>query len=162
MKPNKRQQKADDDDGIVQWLTARSGWFFGMAGGLVIVFHAAVIASLFVGGFALAYSRYSLIQQDHYQSGRLSSSPFSHVLFGTSLLTLTLPNDLSAYVGRMYHVDCGSAPAHTIVIEPGSAASWLNNGARTATCLLQGGGFSFRVISSTGIRLVDPRNVSFT
>ena len=130
----------------------------------MLLFHAAVIAALVLGAFALVYANYSLTQTTHYQSGRLDSTPLAHVLGGSTPVVLTMPKDLSSYVGKMYHVDCAGGAAHTVVIEPGSAATWTvgTPNVRTATCLAVGGGFSFRVTSSSGIRLIDPRDVSFT
>ncbi len=146
------------------WCVKRSGWFYGLVGGIVLLFHAAVIAALVVGSLGFMYANYSLTQSTHYQSRRLEAHPLAHVIAGTTPVVLTLPNDLSPYVGKLYHVDCASAASHTVVIEPGSAATWTVGvpNIRTATCLAAGGGFSFRVISSTGIRLIDPQSVSFT
>jgi hypothetical protein len=161
------KNSGDDDEpatGGLSWCFQRSGWFFGFAGGVVALFHAAVIAALIVAALAYVHADYSLTQVNHYQNGRLECSPLAHVMGGTTPLVLTLPNDLSAYVGRVYQVDCVSALAHTVVIEPGSAATWTAGtpNIRTATCLSAGGGFGFRVVSATGIRLIDPRDVSFT
>ncbi len=162
MKTNKRTYRpaADDEDNAVSWLSARSGWFFGVAGGVSLLFHAAVIVALFLSGYAFAHSSYALTQKEYTQDAQLAATPFSHVILGAVPLSLTLPANLSPYIGKLYHVDCGSDQAHTVTIAPGST-SWLN-GSRVATCLGLGSGFSFRVISSTGIRLLDPRDISFT
>lgn len=156
----------------------RSGWFWTMSGGFGIIFLGMAIAGFAISILAFGRTTFFLEQTNYYRSSTMSSTPLSHVMFGGTAVILTLPSDLSDYVGKLYHVDCGSAAAHQVVIAPGyirrknffllkrgetkGLAAWTGGGARTATCTAQGGGFSFRVISPSGVRLIDPRNVVFT
>lgn len=97
-------------------------------------------------------------------SHNMFSDRLNHVLRGASAIQLTLPNDLSPYLGRHYTVDCDSAPAHSVVLSPGSLPTfWDGVAKRTATCTGgQGSGFSFRVVSSSRVRITEISGVTLS
>ncbi len=123
----------------------------------------SILASAGLSIAAIVLVSYPLNQRVYTTSTNFASTPFSHVAKGSIAVVLTMPNDLSDFLGRIYNFDCITAD-HTLVILPGTlVTTWTGvEGVRTATCLVAGAGFSFRVTSPSTVRLIDPINMSFT
>jgi len=154
----------DDDDLPGVWdCSRRSNWFKGLAGAAVLILLLILGASFGMAIWSTSTLVTMTTQQIHFVDGELGAATLNHVLTGTVPLSITLPNDLSPYMGKMYSIDCASAPAHKITIASGGLLSFWQGGAqRVATCGGAGAGFSFRVVSPSLIRLIDPRNVVFS
>lgn len=121
----------------------------------VIAISFAIVA-WFDASFSLNYSTYTV-------SGPIASSPASHLLAGSLVMSMSLPNNLADYVGKFYHIDCASLLAHSITIAPGTLPTTWDGTHRVATCTLgAGGGLSFRVISPGQVRIVGSTSVTFT
>lgn len=95
----------------------------------------------------------------------MQTSPHAHLLASTTgLITISLPNNLVEYVGKLYSVDCVTPFAHVIQIQAGTLTTTWDGTNRKATCnpLVSGAGFSFRVVTQSSIRIIDPRGVTFS
>lgn len=135
-------------------LSKRSLWFKSLIGfllALILVF--AVVAFGFsiynyigVGNF--------MTQGIYTQTQFFSPDHLNNVIQGTVPLTLSLPNDLSPYVGRTYHVDCLSA-SHQLQILIGSLPTTWNGAQKTITCTSAGDGFSFVVTTRSSVRVFE-------
>jgi hypothetical protein len=141
------------------WLLARLGWFYGLAS-----FVGALISLMAVVGFSLGittyiFANYPLTQNVVTLSTTMPSRPLNHVLAGANPVTYYMPNDLSAFVGALYSIDCLTLVGHQVIITPGPLDTNFISGNRTATCPTGGvggriEGFSFRVVSPSRLRII--------
>lgn len=128
----------------------RLGWFTSLFNGLLFSFAVFALAGSIV---AWSSASFAFSQVVYTQTGLvMRTGPANHVLAGSTIIQLALPNNLVEYVGASYVIDCATAPAHTVRIMPGSlVTTW--DGTNTVAHCVQGGGFRFRVISSSFVRL---------
>jgi hypothetical protein len=145
----------------------RSAWFYRLTGALGLVAIAFCVAGSIAAFFLLGTRGFLTLHTTYITSGNFGTSTAAHLVVGSTPLTITLPGDLSNMIGSVYHFDCLGGGAHTFVFGSGGA-SWTGvSGQKTASCLsvpiTPGGvGFSFRVLTATSVRLIDPRNVNFS
>jgi hypothetical protein len=143
----------------------RRSWAVNLVQALLLLLILAGVAGLGVAIAAYVASRAPVAQNTYTQDvPRLPADPLSHVAIGGSTpLTFTLPNDLSAYVGRTYNWDCvgplGLGVRHTIRIEAGPLPTrWVPLGTnatfRSASCTAGGGGMTWRVVTPQLVRIV--------
>lgn len=144
------------------WCAGRSNFFYGIVGAIVLLAVAFCVAGAITAFVLLGTRGFLTVQTTYITSGHLSTSTASHLVVGSTPLTITLPGDLSNMIGSVYHFDCLGGGAHTFVFGTGGA-SWTGvSGQKTATCTAALAGFSFRVLTATMVRLIDPRNVNFS
>jgi len=129
---------------------------------------AASILAVILAGIALGFSIWNYGEINHYSvptvlytSGVLNYSPYGIYLAGTGApQTMTLPNDLSPYVGKIYRVWSLSNQPHQVQIS--GVGSTFTGGGVTATFLGGiGDGFVFEVISKNFISVISSTNVNF-
>lgn len=159
----KQQQPGSKD----HWCVQRSAWFYRFIGAIGLLIAAFCVVGS-VTAFVLLGSRgFLTLQTTYITSTNFATSTAAHLVVGSTPLTITLPGDLSSMIGSVYHFDCLGGGAHAFVFGSGGA-SWTGvSGQKTATCLAVpitpgGTGFSFRVLTATNVRLIDPRNVNFS
>lgn len=99
--------KLDSDKNLAQCLIGTTLFFIGIT----------VAASIFTG---IAYHKadFPLTNLHYKSSGQLQTFPRGHSLDGSGApMAMTLPADLSSYVGREYSVCSTTAQPHTITID---------------------------------------------
>lgn len=145
----------------------RAQWWFNVGVAIMVVCGIAGIVGFSVSVAFANRTRDATTQQKYAVSHTMFARPLNHVLTGNAIVTLTLPNDLTAYIGSHYTVDCETGSAHQVVITSGPNPTFWDPVSmdRTATCT--GGassrsGFSFRVISKSHIRVTENSNVAFS
>jgi len=136
-------------------------WFHPLMVGIVFTMSVFAFVICF---FAWNQGAFASTQKVYTIGGAIQTSPMNHVL-GTSettgILAMTLPNNMLEYAGAIYDIDCPTPFAHTITIQAGPLPTTWDGTRRVATCSF-GGGFQFRVISSSAIRVVSATGVTFT
>lgn len=124
----------------------------------VLVIGAAVLAAV-----ALNYSLYSMRFRRYTASGAIDNNPFAIYLDAITPLAMTLPNDLSNYVGRTFTVVSQSAQAHTITLTAGTLTSTWDG---TNTIATFGGAIgdslTFHVFDRDKITVISNTNVVFS
>lgn len=145
----------------------RSQWWFNLGVALMVIGGICGVVAIAVAGAFAARAGDATTQQKYAVSHQMFARPLNHVLTGSAPVTLTLPNDLTAYIGSEYTIDCETGAAHEVVITAGGMPTfWEASGMlRTATCT--GGtsgrsGFSFRVVSPSHIRITEQSNMAFS
>jgi len=158
-----------EDTTTVHWCIKRIPWLTGLCGGFIFI-----LILLGVVGFGLAltaflYPIHIFRQELHTQDGPMAAFPLNHYCSSSNTaVDLTLPNDLTAYIGKMYSFDCDGVYAHTLAMLPGSlATSWTGTiGVRTVTCSTGGGGpspgITFLVVSSSRVRIIQSTGVTLS
>ena len=100
----------------------------------------------------------------HLASAELPPSPFVQFLAATGApLAMTLPNDLTPYLGKTYRIFSASAQPHTVTISAGTlATTW--DGVNTIATFggAKGDGFEFTVIAKDLVTVLPPKNVGFS
>ncbi len=100
-------------------------------------------------------------QPDIYTGSRDLRAPQQvKIIGGGAPLSITLPNDLSSFLGPIYSINCLTS-GHVLTISGGPLISAWMGSARNARCDAVGAGFLFQVYSPFQIRLIDPRNMTF-
>ena len=133
-----------------------------VVGTLVFVFVIA-IAAVVLSGIALNYALYGTRFQRYTTSGTILNSPFAVYLDNTSPLAMTLPNDLSNYVGRTFTVISQSAQPHTVTLSSGTLTpTWdgVNNIATFGGAI--GDGLTFHVFDRDKIAVTSNTNIVFS
>ena len=146
------------------WWSERAELFRNMGIGIIVL----ILLLTGVVGFVLSIISFlnaqSPLTQDTYMltgGGPLSATPLSHILQGAIPMAMTLPNDLSPFVGKTYNVDCITAGiVNTITILSGPVASSWDGTHKIATC--NTGGFTFKVSSASQVRVIQSINVVFS
>lgn len=143
----------------------RTAWWRNLVIALIFVCSLLGLIGFIVSWVSFTRSVDATSQVVYPVSKTMHARPLNHVLAGSGAVTLTLPNDLSPYVGRHYTIDCETGATHEVVITPGPLPTFWNAGDRTATCT--GGttmrsGFSFRVVSKSHVRVTESDNVAFS
>ena len=157
----KRLTSTTEEDSIFHFCQERKGWWCLQLDTLIILGALAGIAALIVGAIALSSVNSLGSQHVINSSGMLGPGVMGVYVTTASPTTLNLPRDLSAYVGKTYHVDFATNAAHKIEILPGGA-SWLPaSTALTASCTAANCGISFRIIAADKIRILSSINFSF-
>jgi hypothetical protein len=124
-------------------------------GGATVALITAVVAS--------NNASYSLSSQSYTSSGELNTTPYLHLLSSAGVLAMTLPGDLTPYLGKCYNVRSTTAVAHTITIQVGGfSATW--DGTSTIATLggAIGDGLAYCVIANNRISVVASTNVAFS
>lgn len=150
------------EESIFHFCQERKGWWCAQLDTLIILGALAGAAAIIIGSIALS-SVYSLGSQHVINtSGTIGPSVMGIYATTSSPITFNLPSDLTAYVGKTYHVDFATfALTHKIEILPGGA-SWLpSSTALTASCTAANCGISFRVVAADKIRVISSINFSF-
>ena len=135
----------------VAWCCpGRLGWFRPIIIAAVI---AMAIFSVVTSIVAYNVAKFSTSQSVYTLTGvTLATSTANHVMAGATVMQLNLPNNLVEYAGASYVVDCLTVPAHTLRILPGTLSTTWDGINKVAHCV-QGGGFRFRVVTSSFVRL---------
>ena len=94
----------------------------------------------------------------HTVSGNLRDGPFLQTLDATSPLAMTLPADLTPYVGRVYHVWSTSAIAHTIT----STVKWDGTNSVVTFGGAIGDGLVFAVVAPNRIVIETQINIALS
>lgn len=130
----------------------------------LILFSIVAVAALVVGAIALGFSTRDAQVTIHIKSQEIPISPFGHHLDGKGApLAMTLPNDLSNYIGITLNVYALDAQPHTITIDSGTLTStW--DGANTVATFggAIGDGITFRVLSKNMITVQFTKNIVFS
>lgn len=146
----------------------RAQWWFNLGVALMVLGGLLGLAGIVVAAVFAGRSLDATSQQRYGVSHTMFTYPLNHVLTGSTPITLTLPNDLSPYVGAQYTVDCETAAAHEVVITAGALPTFWEGGGgmqRTVTCT--GGaaarsGFSFRVVSASHVRITQQSHITLS
>ena len=149
------------------FCTKRGSWWRSFCQAVIITCGALGLAAIIMSAFALSRSGAPTHQKAYFVSHPMDASILNHALSGPAPVTLSLPNDLTPLIGKLYTIDCETPHAHQVVIASGSLpSSWsASSVTRTATCT--GGatlrsGFSFRVVSKSHIRVFADANMVFS
>lgn len=133
---------------------------------IIILFMSLSGAALAVAIMSHNTAWHSESARPYVASGALDGSgPLAHYLDGTAApLAMTLENDLSARVGKVYRIWSRTAQAHTVRISSGALIStWDSAGSTLATFGgAIGDGFVFEVISRNQCVLISVNNVVFS
>ena len=145
----------------------RTAWWRNLVIAIIFVCCILGLIGFIVSWVSFTRSVDAVSQVVYPVSKTMHARPLNHVLTGGSPITLTLPNDLSPYVGASYTVDCETAAAHEVVITPGPLPTFWDAtpGIRTATCTGGAGsrsGFRFRVVSKSHVRVENEKNIAFS
>ena len=124
---------------------------------------ALAIASMVVGVIGVRTANAALGKQIYDTGGEIGSRPVTHILTG-AILPMTLPNDLSDYVGITYSVNSEGLYAHTVTISAGTeSTTWDGtNTVATFAGAAKGEGFTFTVVSKDTIRVGSTSGVTFS
>lgn len=131
--------------------------------GSLIFLAVLVVASAVLGGLALNYSMYTTRFHRYTVDGSIDNSPFAIYLDATTPLAMTLPNDLTNYVGRTFTVVSQSAQAHTVTLSAGTLSpTW--DGTNTVATFggAIGDGVTFHVFDRDKITVISNTNVVFS
>lgn len=104
---------------LVRYLH-RSRWWSNFAAAMAVFCFLAVVGSYFLGGIALINARNKDHIASYTTSTQIDNTPYKIRLDGASALAMTLPNDLSGYVGATYVISAGTAHTHTVTIQAGT------------------------------------------
>ena len=145
----------------------RTAWWRNLTIAIIFVCCILGLVGFIVSWVSFSRSVDATSQVVYPVSKAMHKAPLNHVMTGAQPITLTLPNDLSPYVGNHYTIDCESGAAHEVVITPGPLPTFWSAtpGVRTATCTGGAGarsGFSFRVVSKSHVRVTQNDNVAFS
>ncbi len=125
---------------------------------------ALVISVVFavLAGFAYAEAyRYST-PLALYVNQQMPGSPFIFHVGGSALpVALTLPNDLTPYVGRVYRIWSVSPQIHTLAIQ-GTGTSFDGTNTLATWGGAIGDGLEFEVLQANRIVLISVNNVVFS
>ena len=111
----------------------KSRWWGNFSAGLAFFCFLAVIGVAVLGAVALTNARYKDRIASVTTSGELPSTPYKIRLDGIAALAMTLPNDLSKYVGATYVISAGTANTHTLTIQPGTLSTTFDGSNTIAT-----------------------------
>ena len=103
---------------LAQYLH-RTRWWANFAAGMSFFVFLGVLGIAALGIIALTNARYKDSIASVTTSGQIPNTPYKIRLDGASALAMTLPNDLSGYVGATYVISAGTAQTHTVTIQPG-------------------------------------------
>ncbi len=140
-----------------------------IAQGIVIgLCYAIAIAALGVASFAWYKGSFATSQVVYVVNGAIDASATSHALnrLGGSL-SMTMPDNLVEYVGKLYHIDCVTSFAHTIRLFTGTLGPSWDGTSTIATCdaMTATAGFSFVVVKHAPvpfIRIISATGVTFS
>ena len=140
-----------------QWIW-RSAIFAAALVGVI----AGVVGSA-VGGLALNGYNNQIQPLQLYVSGVLPTTPFPIYLNSAGgPMSMTMPADLSPYIGTIYRVWSKTAQPHTIVITAGMGATWDGSATVATFGGAIGDGIVFEVISSNRVAVISVNNVVFS
>ena len=143
--------------------TGRGKWWWGCGAGFIFVVFLLAGAGLGVGIWAVTRTNPPLTQNTYTISQQLPPSPLSHVATGGAALQMTLPNDLTRFVGKVYNFDCGSTALHRLTFEAGPLSPTYDGANTIAECGgAVGDGFSFKVSSPTLVRITSNTNMNLS
>jgi len=131
---------------------------------LSIIAVIAAIVAIYFGAIATNGVARLETAQSYLTSGVIRHAPYAaHLDSSAAPLGMTLPNDLSDYIGKQYAVYSTTAQPHTITIDGGVlTTTW--DGVNTIATF--GGavadGLTFRVIAKNRIAILPPTNVAFS
>lgn len=135
--------------------------------GCVVVFSfiaiIGVIAAIILAVVANRAANAALGQKVYNTGDEMGSTPLTHLLTGAAI-PLTLPNDLTDYVGRTYHIQSDELQMHTVTIQPGPLPTTFDgtNVIATFQGVTLGEGFTMSVVSKQVIRLGSASGVVFS
>lgn len=132
------------------------------------IFAAAVLACI-LGGIALGFSLSTYLEVNRYStpsivsvSGVLNYNPYVVYLAGTGApQTMTLPNDLTPYIGKVYRIWSLTNQPHRLQIS-GIGSTFTGGGTIATFGGGNGDGLVFEVISKNFIAILSNTNVVFT
>ena len=129
-----------------------------------IVAILAALAALGLGIYVFVGLGYVTSAESLSASGPIRPTPYAfHLDASAAAIAMTLPNDLSAHVGRTYAIYSRTAQPHTVTIDAGTlATTW--DGANTVATFggAKGDGLTFRVLAKDLITVVSTKNVAFS
>lgn len=135
-------------------------WWSSCAMGTLVLFAVVAAAALGVAIWGAVVAQYATSAHLHTASGELPRSPFTHLLGSAAPLAMTLPNDLTPYLGREFHVYAVTAQAHTITIQGGALTSTWDGTNTVATFGgAVGDGVTFVVIAADRVEITHNNNV---
>lgn len=134
-------------------LVERCAWFHPI--------HVAIVTALSIVSFIVVFviwhnTTFSTTQNVYTTSGMLSNFPQNHVLSAAVPLAMTLPNNMLEFIGAEYTIDCPTPVAHSVTIQAGTLTTTWDGVNRKVTCTGPRVGLSFRVISSSVVRVTSP------
>jgi len=141
----------------------RGKWWWGCGAGFIFLVFLLAGAGLGIGIWAVTRTNPPLTQNSYTISTRISANPLSHVVSGGAALQMTLPNDLTHYVGRVYNFDCASTALHRLTFEAGPLSPTYDGANTIAECGgAIGDGFTFKVSSPTLVRIISNTNMNLS
>lgn len=138
-------------------------WWQGWAIGTMMFMFLLAVTALGLAIWGIAIANYGLYATNHVASGPILNRPFTHSLAGAAPLAMTLPNDLSNYIGREFKIYATTAQAHTVTIQPGAlTTTW--DGANTIATFggAVGDGLTFVVTAIDKIAVISTTNIVFS
>lgn len=86
-----------------------------------------------------------------------------HLDSSAAPLAMSLPNDLSAYVGRVYAIYSRTDQPHTVTIDSGTLATTWDGVNKVATFGgAKGDGLTFRVLAKDLVVVLQTKNIAFS
>jgi hypothetical protein len=130
---------------------------------IAIAVFSLLVSAAAVGVAVFAYNRYSTVKNLSVSQTIPPSSSGVYIESASTPIALTLPNDMSEYIGRVYHIWSLTAQPHTVTISTGLAVSKFTGMTGTATLGgAIGDGFVFEVISANHAVILSSTNVVFS
>lgn len=120
-------------------------------------------AGLGLAGVGFAYSMYGITQKEFIANAVVENNPLNIAVAGAGALTLSLPNNLATYRGRVYTIYATTAHAHKVQITAGTlTTTW--DGVNTVATFggAIGDGLTFVVIDVDQIAVISSTNVVFS
>jgi hypothetical protein len=136
---------------------------YGCLSGTVIFALVLSLGVALLSAFALSYALYPITNTIYTSNAAIQNSPLVGHIDSSVALTLTLPNDLSEFVGRTFTFYSRSAHPHVIQIQGGTlTTSW--DGVNTVATFggAKGDGLVFHVFDRNQIAVISNTNVVFS
>ncbi|MDB9801158.1 hypothetical protein OAB94_02150 [Flavobacteriaceae bacterium] len=131
---------------------------------LSILSIAAAIIALAIGILAYGGVGNNITARSYTASGEIAIKPYTaHLDSSAAPIAMTLPNDLTPYIGMVRAIYTTTAQPHTVTIQSGTYVStWdgINTVATFGGAI--GDGLTYRVISKNRITILPPTNIVFT
>jgi len=158
-----RRQVHSNDNRVLFGVLHRTKWWSNCAAGTAIFAIIAVAGVAVLAAIALNSARHKDRLQTFTTSTEINNTPYKVRLDGAGPLAMTLPNDLSGFVGATYFITAGTAQIHTVTISPGPLTTTFDGVNTIATFGgAVGDGIEMEVISKDRIVIFGNVNVAFS
>jgi hypothetical protein len=151
----------EKNESIFHFCQERRGWWCIQLDALIVLSSLLGVLGLGLAIYAISNANIWSFQGVINTSGTLAPSVVGVYITTNSPVVLSLPRDLTDYIGKTYNVDCALAAGHKVQIAPGGAV-WDAALHTVATCSTANSGLTFRVVAKDKIRVISSINVAFT